>query len=146
MPPTLTRSPSRPPSPSLPPVGVAIVAVLVAGAALAAVSWLAQAALAPPTTVDLVVTNPTRHHVRVVVSSPDGDGRLPLATVEPGGEAQIPDVVDQGDEWLFSFEAQGRVGAETRVERATLAERDWRIEVPAELDARLAELGVAPAP
>lgn len=145
MPPTLTRPRSRP-SPALPPVRVAVLAVVVALAVLAAVSWLAQVALAPPTTVDVVVANPTSHHVRVVVSSADGGGRLPLATVEPGGESRVADVVDQGDEWLFTFLAQGHVGAEARVDRDTLAERGWRIEVPGELDARLAELGVAPAP
>jgi hypothetical protein len=115
-------------------------------AALAAVSWLAQVALAPPSTVDMVVANPTSHHVRVVVSSADGGSRLPLATVEPGDEVEVADVVDQGDEWHFSFMAQGHVGAEARVDRATLAGRGWRIEVPGELDARLAELGVPPAP
>ena len=144
MPSVRTRPPSEPaaPAPSRAGIAAATVALL---AVLAGGLVLVQNLLAPPNVVEVVVANPTSYEVRVVAGADDG-GRLPLATVESGGEVRVTDVVDRGRSWTFVFRTQGRPGAELEMDRSTLESNGWRIEVPGALEARLAELDVAPAP
>jgi hypothetical protein len=60
-----------------------------------------------------------------------------LPTVGANSTATSDDVLDQGDEWLFSFSSGGVDGGTLRVSRAKLAAGDWRVEIPESVVQRL---------
>ena len=65
------------------------------------------------------------------------DARLILATVPPTTTATNLDVLDQGDDWVFSFSSGGVDGGSLRVSRAKLAADGWRLVVPDSVIQRL---------
>jgi len=71
-----------------------------------------------------------------------GSSSRPL---QPTTSATNLDVLDQGDDWIFSFSSGGVDGGSMRVSRAKLADDGWRVVVPGSVIRRLATGTFAPA-
>jgi hypothetical protein len=85
----------------------------------------------------VTVDNPSDLAVNVTVRPAGDQSGLVLATVPPTTTAQTLDVLDQGDEWVFSFSSGGIEGGTLRVSRAKLAADGWRVVVPESVIQRL---------
>lgn len=90
------------------------------------------------------IENPTQYPAGVDVRGATG-GWLPLTTVRAGETREVREVLDQGHSWTFRF-AYSDVAVDLSVDRKTLADADWRVEVPAELGERLRDQGVSIPP
>lgn len=90
------------------------------------------------------VANDTSYRASIDVRGRTG-GWLALTTVRAGETAVVEDVIDQGDQWTFRFAYAG-IAVETLTTRAALADSDWRVEVPPELEESLEKEGVPPPP
>jgi len=109
---------------------------------LAALALLVAACSGPPATVEAItIANPTGYDLDVAVTSEDRGGWLPVAIVEARSEELVPEVIDQGDVWIFRFVHWGDQMGELRLTRAELERNDWQVEVPAEIEERLQDLG-----
>jgi hypothetical protein len=120
-----------------------IIALVVVGALLCAA--MAYALRDPHTVSRVTVHNPGSFAVNVDVRPADDPGHLILATVQPASAATNLDVLDQGDEWVFSFSAAGIEGGTLRVSRAKLAADGWRVEIPESVIDRLRSDPFVPA-
>jgi hypothetical protein len=134
---------ARPQSPrrTFPPISV--IALVIVGALLCAA--MAYALRDPEIVSRVTVENPSPLEVNVSVHPADDDARLILATVAPTTSATNLDVLDQGDDWIFSFSSGGVDGGSMRVSRAKLADDGWRVVVPESVIARLATGTFVPA-
>jgi hypothetical protein len=118
---------------TFPPVSI-VVLVVVAALLCAAMAY----ALRDPEFVPRVtVENPSQIGVNVSVRPADDASRLILASVPPTTSARNLDVLDQGDEWIFSFSSGGVDGGSVRVSREKLSAGDWRVVVPESVIQRL---------
>ena len=107
---------------------LSIVALLIVGALLCLA--MAYALRDPDFVPRVTVENPSRLDINVSVRPSDDASRLILASVPPTTSARTLDVLDQGDEWIFSFSSGGVDGGTIRVSREKLAADDWRLVVP----------------
>jgi hypothetical protein len=89
----------------------------------------------------ITVTNPTGYDLDVEVTGRDREGWLPVAIVEARTEDVAQEVIDQGEVWIFRFRHWGDPVGELRLSRAELERNGWRVEVPAEIEERLEQLG-----
>jgi hypothetical protein len=120
-----------------------LIALFVVGALLCVA--MAFALQDPEVVPRVTVANPSRLDVNVSVR-PEGDSsRLILATVSPTTTATNLDVLEQGDEWVFSFSSGGVDGGTLRVSRAKLAADGWRVEIPQSVIQRLQSGTFVPA-
>ena len=126
---------------TLPPFSV--IALIVVGALLCAA--MAYALRDPAVVTRVTVDNPSALNVNVDVRGSIEGGRLVLASVPSDSETSTLDVLDQGDEWIFSFSSGGVEGGDVRVSRAKLAADRWRVVVPPEVIARLQSGSFVPA-
>jgi hypothetical protein len=95
-----------------------------------------------PSTVERVtISNPTAYDIDVEVTDRDRDGWLSVAIVEARSEHVAQDVIDQGEVWIFRFLHWGDPVGEFSPTRAELERNGWRVEVPAEVEERLQQLG-----
>ncbi|HXF56761.1 MAG TPA: hypothetical protein VNO34_04165 [Actinomycetota bacterium] len=109
---------------------------------LAASSLLLAGCLGLPPRVDrITIVNPTDYDLDVEVTGRDRDGWLPTAIVEAGEEDVAQEVIDQGEVWIFRFRHWGDPMGELSASRAELERSGWRVEVPAQVEERLRELG-----
>jgi hypothetical protein len=95
----------------------------------------------PPTVERITIANPTAYDLDVDVTDRDRDGWLPLVIVEAGSEDVAQEVIDQGEVWIFRFRHFGDPVGELSLTRAELERKGWRVEVPAEVEDRLQQLG-----
>jgi hypothetical protein len=103
-------------------------------------------ALRNPDVVSRVtINNPSAIAVNVSVQPSRDGARLVLGTVPARGTAATLDVLDQGDDWIFSFSSGGVDGGTVRVSRAKLAADGWRLVVPDDVIARLQSRSFVPA-
>lgn len=111
-------------------------------AAAALVAWgFGLLVLNPPDVVPTVtVENTSNYNIGVKVSGPDG-AWMGLGTAAKQSTAVIHEVIDQGDEWVFHFSSQGRQAGEFRIDRADLAQAQWRIQIPADVSQTLRDSG-----
>lgn len=120
---------------------------LVVAAAVVVAFVASQRLLDRPTTVDRVaLVNDTVYPVHVAVSNGARNGWMAVGTAQPKQTTVIADVIDQGAVWTVRLSRDGIVLAEVRVTRADLARAGWRINVPVDVAARLAQAGVDPPP
>lgn len=135
---TLTRPPRSQPTTGR-RVG-AVAAVIATVVVVLAGSW----AVRGPDFVDRVtIENPTRFDVDVDVAGSDGRV-LELTQVLAGRTKVVRDVIDQGGSWTVTFSYAGTEGAAMRIDRTTLEDDGWRIEVPAEVEQKLESAGYEP--
>ena len=116
--------------------------VAVVSALVLLVLW---GAFQPPSTVDLEITNSTDRRIHVSVQAPGDRTVLGVGSVAPGESYRFLEVLDQGDHWLVIFESAGVEGGVLHLSHAQLVAADWVIEVPDEVDRRLAADGVGPS-
>jgi hypothetical protein len=108
---------------------------------LVALALLVACSGGAPTVEGITLANNTGYDLEVEVTSQDRVGWLPLAIVEARSEAVTQEVIDQGKVWIFRFVHWGEPVGELRLARAELEGNAWRVEVPAEVEERLQELG-----
>lgn len=99
-----------------------------------------------PTVARLTFENPTRYALKIDVSPGTGTAWTSAGWIRQQSTADVYEVTDQGDVWLFRFDSQGRTGGELRMSRSELEAAGWRIAIPAEVETRLAEAGAPPTP
>jgi hypothetical protein len=105
--------------------------VVVAIAALLAALRL----LAVPSVVDrITVQNPTNDNVAVYVTDLKRDGWMAIGIAPPGATTTFAQIIDHGDVWIFRFSAEGE-RIELQLTRGQLEDDQWRVQVPASLDA-----------
>jgi hypothetical protein len=134
---------ARPQSPrrTFPPISV--IALVVVGVLLCAA--MAYALRDPAVVSRVTVENPSQLDINVSVHPANDAARLILASVPPTTTATNLDVLDQGDDWVFSFSSGGVDGGSMRVSRAKLADDGWRVVVPESVIQRLAAGAFVPA-
>jgi hypothetical protein len=93
----------------------------------------------------VTVENPSALEVNVSVRPSSRGARLALTDVLPGSTETTHDVLDQGDDWIFSFSSGGVDGGTVRVPRAKLAADGWRLEIPQSVIDRLQSGAFVPA-
>lgn len=124
--------------PPLPLIALVVVGALVCAA-------MAYALRDPDVVPRVTVENPSQLSVNVSVRPAGDSSRLILATVAPTTTATNLDVLDQGDDWIFSFSSGGIDGGTLRLSRTKLAADDWRVAVPQSVVERLQSGTFVPA-
>lgn len=123
---------------------VAVVVVAVVGAI--GLTFVVSLSSGPATVPRITFENPTPYALDIEVSPRPGAGWTSAGSVRQLSTADVQEVIDQGDMWIFRFDSQGETGGELRLSRAELAASDWRVVVPTEVGRRLAEAGAPPTP
>ena len=95
----------------------------------------------PPTVESITIVNPTGYDLDVEVTDRGRTGWLPVAIVEAESQYVAQEVLDQGEVWIFRFRHFGDPVGELSLSRAELGRSGWRVEVPAEVEERLQQLG-----
>lgn len=112
-----------------------------------ALLWAGPSLLGTPKVVaEVSVVNRSDFDVHVDVTDEGRDGWVSLTTANKASTTVAEDVVDQGDVWVFRFQAQGREGGELPLGRDDLDRSGWTVEVPAAVIEQLRRLGTPPTP
>ena len=116
---------------------IAIASVLVIGVVL----------LDGPARIDrLTVANPTDYDVTIQLATSPNGAWLPLAVLGQRSTRDFRDVIDQGDDWVFRFRAQGQDAGDVTISLADLAAAGWQMTIPASAATQLQALGVPASP
>ena len=83
---------------------------------------------------------------RVDVTDENRSGWLGIGIVPSNQETSFDEVIDQGETWVFRFDYAAKHQEEIELSRSDLERNRWTVEVPAEFEATLRELGVSPVP
>jgi hypothetical protein len=118
--------------------------VIVAAAVL--LTLLVDLSGRPKTVPHITFENPTAYALDIEVSPGTGTGWTSAGSVAQHATADVQEVVDQGDEWLFRFDSQGETGGQLRLSRTELEAAGWRVTIPPEVGQRLADAGAPPTP
>ena len=127
-------------------VGIAMAAVVVGLAAAIGLTSVIELSSGPKTVSRITFENPTAYALDIEVSPGTGRGWTSAGSVRQKSTAEVNEVIDQGDVWLFRFDSQGATGGELRLSRTELEASGWRITIPAEVGNRLAGAGAPPTP
>lgn len=127
-------------------LGLSAVVGVLALAAVVGITYLVGLSAGADTVPRITFENPTAYALDIEVSSGPGDGWTSAGSVRQKSTGDVTEVIDQGDAWLFRFDSQGASGGELRLSRTELAASGWRVAVPVEVGARLAEAGAPPTP
>jgi hypothetical protein len=120
--------------------------ILFAVVAIAGTLLVAQLLAAPHFVSRITIENPTGYSMLVEVSGGNGDGWLPLGTIDREGTTSFGEVYDVGSTWQFRVSAQTKTAGTFAVARSTLDRTDWHVRVPAAIGDALRAKGVAPQP
>jgi hypothetical protein len=134
---------ARPDAPRRTFPSIATVVVVCIGALLCAA--MAYALRNPHYVSRVTVENPSALAINVSVHPAHDDSRLILAPVPPSTSATTSDVLDQGNDWVFTFSSGGVDGGSVHVSRAKLAADRWRLVVPDSVIERLHSGSFVPA-
>lgn len=127
-------------------LGLGVVAALLVLAAAVTLAFVVNLSAGPATVPRLTFENPTAYALDIDVSPGTGSGWVSAGSVRQQSTADVNEVIDQGDAWLFRFHSQGASGGELRLSRTELAASGWRVVIPEEVGARLADAGAPPTP
>ena len=94
----------------------------------------------------VTIVNKSPYDVDVSITNGHHEGWMPLSTARARTSTDVNQVVDQGNTWTFHFDGQGVDGGELTLNRAALAQSDWRITIPDAVSRRLADAGAPPSP
>jgi hypothetical protein len=109
-----------------------IVGPIVLGVIGAALFALLLGLVAAPETVDRVtIENRASTQLEVGLQFGSEPGVLWLATVEPRSSTVVDDVLDEPGDWIVRGEHAGQPAGMLRVSRNELAQRRWRVVIPA---------------
>ncbi len=125
-------------------LGVAVIGIAVATAI--ALTFLVGLSSGAGTVSRITFENPTVYALDIEVNPGTGTGWTSAGSVRQKSNAEVREVIDQGDVWLFRFDSQGASGGELRLTRAELEASGWTVSIPAEVGTRLAEAGAPPTP
>jgi hypothetical protein len=126
---------------TVPPIALVVLALV--GALLCGA--MAYALRDPAVVSSVTIENPSPLDVNVSVQSSKNSPRLLLQPVGPTTSATTRGVLDQGDEWIFSFSSAGVDGGTVRVSRAKLSADGWRLKIPQAVIDRLRSGTFVPA-
>jgi hypothetical protein len=143
-PPTVVRSDTTKPVHRR--LGIAVATVAVGMAAAIGLTSLVSLSSGPKTVARITFENPTAYALDIEVSSGAAGGWTSAGSVRQNSTAEVSEVIDQGDVWVFRFDSQGHSGGELRLSRPELETSGWRVSIPAEVGARLASAGAPPNP
>jgi hypothetical protein len=107
---------------------------------------LAQLFVTTPARRTLTLVNTTDYELTVEAARPGDTSWAPIAILDPGQPERVVRPIDQGDEWVLRFQAQGRSGGEVAVSRQQLDEDGGRFVVPATVAEELDAAGATPPP
>ena len=127
-------------------LGLGIAALVLAVAAALGLTFLVGLSSGPSTVARITFENPTAYALDIEVSPGTGTGWTSAGSVRQESTAEVHEVIDQGDVWLFRFDSQGASGGELRLTRGELEASGWTVSIPAEVGTRLAEAGAPPTP
>ena len=127
-------------------LGIAVAAVVVGLAAAIGLTFLVGLSSGPTTIPRIVFENPTVYALDIEVSSGAAGGWTSAGSVRQKSAAEVTEVIDQGDTWVFRFDSQGASGGELRLSRTELEASGWRVSIPVEVGTRLADAGAPPNP
>jgi hypothetical protein len=127
-------------------LGLAVVAVVVGLAAAVGLTSLVGLSSGPKTVERITFENPTLYALDIEVSAGGAGGWTSAGSVRQKSTAEVTEVIDQGDVWVFRFDSQGARGGELRLSRTELEAAGWRVSIPAEVGTRLAAAGAPPTP
>lgn len=127
-------------------MGLGVAAVALGVVAALAMAFVAGLSGDPTTVPRITFENPTDYALSIEVRPGDDPAWTSAGSVAQRSTEVVEEVVDQGDIWVFRFDSQGRAGGELQVTRAELEQSGWRVEVPHEVGARLAQQGAPPTP
>jgi hypothetical protein len=100
----------------------------------------------PPTVERLTVDNPHPWELAVEVA-PGTDGpRTPLPVARAGDRNDVPDVLDQGEQWVFHLRIAGVELEPIERTRARLVADDWVLRLPDDVAVELRDAGVPVSP
>lgn len=127
-------------------LGVGLIVGVLGLLTAVALTFLVGLSSGPATIPRITFENPTVYALDIEVSPGTATGWTSAGSVRQGSTADVAEVIDQGDVWLFRFDSQGSSGGEVRLTRAELEAADWTVAIPAEVGARLAKAGAPPTP
>ena len=127
-------------------LGLGVATVVVGLAAVFGLTSLVGLSSGPATVARITFENPTAYALDIEVSSGPGSGWTSAGSVRQKSTAEVTEVIDQGEVWLFRFDSQGSSGGELQLSRAELEAAGWRVSIPAEVGNRLAGAGAPPTP
>ena len=127
-------------------LGIALAAAVVGLAAAIGLTSIVGLSSGPKTVARITFENPTDYALDIEVSSGTAGGWTSAGSVRQKSTAEVSEVIDQGDVWVFRFDSQGESGGELRLSRTELEASGWRVSIPAEVGARLARAGAPPNP
>jgi hypothetical protein len=127
-------------------LGLAVVAAAVGLAATIGLTSLVGLSSGPKTVGRITFENPTVYALDIEVSAGAAGGWTSAGSVRQKSTAEVTEVIDQGDVWVFRFDSQGASGGELRLTRAELEASGWRVSIPVEVGTRLAGAGAPPTP
>ena len=127
-------------------LGIAVVAGVIGLAVVIGLTSLVGQTSGPKTVARITFENPTAYALDIEVSSGAAGGWTSAGSVRQKSTAEVSEVIDQGDVWVFRFDSQGASGGELRLSRTELEASGWRVSVPPEVGARLTAAGAPPTP
>jgi len=127
-------------------VGIAVAVVVVGLAVVIGLTTLVGLSSGPKTVARITFENPTAYALDIEVSSGAAGGWTSAGSVRQKSTAEVSEVIDQGDDWVFRFDSQGASGGELRLSRTELEASGWRVSIPPEVGARLTAAGAPPTP
>ena len=127
-------------------LGIAVVAVVLGLAVAIGLTFLVGLSSGPKTVARITFENPTAYALDIEVSSGREGGWTSAGSVRQKSTAEVSEVIDQGEVWVFRFDSQGHSGGELRLSRSELEASGWRVSIPDEVSARLTRAGAPPNP
>jgi hypothetical protein len=127
-------------------LGMAVAVVIVVLAAAVGLTSLVGQSSRPKTVARITFENPTPYALDIEVGSGTAGAWTSAGSVRQQSTADVSEVIDQGDVWVFRFDSQGESGGELRLSRTELEAAGWRVSIPAEVGTRLANSGAPPSP
>ena len=88
------------------------------------------------------IENPTDYDLLVNVRGTEDASRLQLGIVKKGRAFVTEQVIDLGENWIFTFEFLGEEAGSASVNRSELEGAQWKFVIPEEVGNRLREKGV----
>jgi len=88
------------------------------------------------------IENPTEYDLLVDVRATEDASRLQLGIAKKGRALVTEQVVDLGENWIFTFEYLGEEAGSASVKRSELESAQWKFVIPEEVGNRLRERGV----
>jgi hypothetical protein len=88
------------------------------------------------------IANPTDYDLSVEVRGDGDESRLELGIAKKGRDSVTEEVIDLGEDWIFTFAYLGEEAGSVSVKRSELESAHWKFVIPEEIGNRLREKGV----